>query len=564
MICCTKCSKSAIFRAHICTNRVIHIMSFTSLAFFLFLAAVFLIYFLFPVKKYQWTVLLAASYFFYLYAGAKYVFYILFTTLVTWLTALWADRIGTKSKAVLKENKAVWDKAQRKEYKKSADRKMRGIAALALVVNFGLLFFLKYGSFLTSALDSLLNLPDFSALTLKFILPLGISFYTFQSMSYVVDVYRGDVQAEKNPAKLALFISFFPQILQGPISRYNQLAPQLYAPHKAEYKRFKYGFELMLWGFFKKLVIADRAAIAIGVVTASYSSFNGTVLTFVTLLYALQLYADFSAGIDISRAVAQMLGIDMIQNFRQPYFATTLTDYWNRWHISLGAWMKDYVFYPLALSETAANVTAKLQSTRFGATKAGDHIAKVLPGTVASLIIFLIVGIWHGAGWRYILYGLWNGGIIMLSLLLAPCFQWQNRVLHIKTDSFVHKLFTILRTFVLVCLGNITDLAPTGLATVNWVKQMFTDQNLWIAWKQIGDSLILRKIDYFLLFACTILLFFVGLFREKHPELPLREALDRRSVIFQWCVVFLCIAGIVFLGVYGPGFDASEFAYMQF
>lgn len=536
-------------------------MSFLSVRFLLFVAITAVVYYLYPIKKNQWVVLLAASCSFYLFTGVKYIIYLLVTAATSYFAAVIIQNLNSVTKAALKENRQAWDKEQKKLFKEASKRKTRRIMVLALLVNFGILFILKYLNFLTETFG---NLFGFSAPVLHLILPLGISFYTFQAMGYVIDVYRGDVEAERNFGKLLLFISFFPQILQGPISRYDQLACQLYDEHHVDFTRIKYGLELMLWGYFKKLVIADRAWVAIQTVITAPESYTGTTLGFIVLLYALQLYADFSAGIDITRAVAQILGIDMIQNFRQPYFATSLTDYWNRWHISLGAWMKNYLFYPIALSQTASRVTKTIRSSRFGSTKAGAHIAVVLPGTVASLIIFLVVGIWHGAGWRYILYGIWNGGIIMLSMLLKPVFESFNRFLHVDTKSVEHHLFQIVRTFLLVCIGNITDLARGGRDCFVWLRRILFEQNPVQGFLEIQGKLGLTAYDYRLLTACTILLYVVGILRERTPQTPLRELLDRRLFLTRWIIIVCCLVAILVFGTYGPGFSASEFAYMQF
>lgn len=536
-------------------------MGLISGAFALFVIITTAVYYLFPAKKYQWTVLLATGYVFYLFSGWKYLAYILITTLTSWGSAIWIDCINAASKAVIKEHRETWEKEQKKAFKVKTGRKTRGIMILTLVLNFGILFLLKYAGILAGMAG---NRFGFSAATVKWILPLGISFYTFQAMGYVIDVYRGEIPAERNPAKFALFVSFFPQLFQGPISRYDQLAGQLFEEHYVSFNRIKYGCELILWGLFKKLVIANRAAIAIQVVTEAPDIYSGTTLGFALLLYALQLYADFSAGIDIARAVAQMLGIDMIQNFRQPYFATSLTDYWNRWHISLGAWMKNYVFYPIALSRTANRVTKSIKSCRFGKTRAGAHIANVLPGTVASLIVFLIVGVWHGAGARFILYGLWNGGVIMLSILLKPVFVWFNRILHIPVESPEHKLFQIVRTFVLVCVGNITDLARGGRDCFVWLRRILFEQQLFRGRTEIINYLGLTFADYNVLILCTALMYAVGVLRERDPQGSLRVRLDQYRFITRWTVILAGILAALVFGVYGPGFSAAEFAYVQF
>lgn len=540
-------------------------MNYTSLNFILFVALTVLVYFLFPFKKQKWTVLLVASYVFYLFAGYKYVAFILFTTVSTYLFALWINRIGLKSKETLKLNKQTWDKDKKKKFKNSIKHKKRLVMALVLVVNFGILAFLKYYNFFAGSLNDVMGMfgIGFSAPTLKLFLPLGISFYTFQSMGYIVDVYREKVAPEKNIAKLALFVSFFPQIIQGPISFYDQLAHQLYEPHKFDFTRFKYGMELILWGFFKKLIIADRAVVAINTVTADYAAYNGTTLTFTILLYALQLYADFSGGIDISRGVAQIFGIDMVDNFKRPYFAKSINDYWRRWHITLGAWLKNYLFYPLAMSNLFINASKKMKGTKFGSTKAGAHIAKVLPTSIASLIVFLVVGIWHGANWKYVAFGIWNGGIIMISILLKPVFDWVLAKLKINAQSFGYGIFQMLRTFLVVLVGYVFDVAPNFAEAMNTFKLAFVDQSFSAGWSQISE-LGLDKFDYAIIIFAMIVVFVASVIQERHSSTTIREMLDKKPFLLRYFLLFAGVMLVLVFGIYGPGYDPAAFVYMQF
>lgn len=540
-------------------------MNYTSLNFILFVALTVLVYFLFPLKKQKWTVLLVASYVFYLFAGYKYVAFILFTTVTTYLFALWINRIGVKSKETLKLNKQTWDRDKKKKFKNSIKHRKRLVMALVLVVNFGILAFLKYYNFFAGSLNDVMGMfgIGFSAPTLKLFLPLGISFYTFQSMGYIIDVYREKVAPEKNIAKLALFVSFFPQIIQGPISFYDQLAHQLYEPHKFDFTRFKYGMELILWGFFKKLIIADRAVVAINTVTADYAAYNGTTLTFTILLYALQLYADFSGGIDISRGVAQIFGIDMVDNFKRPYFAKSINDYWRRWHITLGAWLKNYLFYPLAMSNLFINASKKMKGTKFGSTKAGAHIAKVLPTSIASLIVFLVVGIWHGANWKYVAFGIWNGGIIMISILLKPVFDWVLAKLRINAQSFAYGVFQMFRTFLVVLVGYVFDVAPNFAEAMNTFKLAFVDQSFSAGWSQISE-LGLDKFDYAIIIFAMIVVFVASVIQERHSSTTIREMLDRKPFALRGLVIFAGLMLVLVFGIYGPGYDPAAFVYMQF
>ncbi|MGN1113376.1 MAG: MBOAT family O-acyltransferase [Acutalibacteraceae bacterium] len=524
-----------------------------------------LVYFLFPFKKQKWFVLLAASYVFYLFAGYKYVAFILFTTISTYLIALLLQRINTSSRAVIKRNKADWSRERKKKYKNKIKIIKRIIMALCLIANFGILAFLKYYNFFAGSLNDAMGSfgIDFSAPTLNLFLPLGISFYTFQSMGYIVDVYREKTPAQRNPLKLALFVSFFPQIIQGPISIYDQLAKQLYEPHSFDFTRFKHGIELILWGLVKKMIFADRAVIAINTVTESYGSYNGTTLAFTILLYAFQLYADFSGGIDISRGVAQIFGIDMMENFKRPYFSKDINEYWRRWHISLGNWFKNYLFYPLAMSSLFINTSKKIKNSKFGSTAAGAHIARVLPTSIASFIVFFMVGVWHGANWKYIGFGVWNGGIIMLSVLMKPVFGRIIKKLHIHARSFPYTVFQILRTFIVVLVGYVFDVAPSFEEAMRTFSLFFTDWNLSIGLEQI-NNLGLNEKDFRLIMVGALLIFVVSVIQERNDKTTIREMLDKKPFIIRWGAVFVGVMALVVFGVYGSGFNAADFVYMQF
>lgn len=540
-------------------------MSYTSLAFFIFVFFAAAIYFLFPVKKYQWTVLLAASYVFYLIAGYKYAAFIVLTTVSTYLSALWIGRIAEKAEVELKTHKSDWDREQKKAFKSKIRKSKQRVLILDTALNLGILAFLKYYNFLAGSLNDLLGLPGspFSVPTLRLFLPLGISFYTFQTIGYVVDVFRGKVQAERNPAKVALFVSFFPQIIQGPISFYDQLAKQLYAPHRFDFTRLKFGIELILWGLFKKLVIADRAYIAIKTVLGDYYGCGGTTLTFTILLYALQLYADFSGGVDISRGVCQLLGIDLAENFRRPYFATTINDYWRRWHITLGAWMKEYVFYPLALSKTFAGASKRIKASRFGSTKVGIHVARTLPTSFASLIVFFLVGVWHDANWKYVAFGLWNGGVIMLSALLEPAFVRLTQAMHLNVKHWSFVLFQVLRTFLIVFIGYVFDVASSLKDSLYTFRMMLVGQDFSRGLTEIA-ALGLSAVDFLVLIVCTAALFAVSLVQETHSGHSLRAMLNKKPFVMQYLVLLAGVMLLLIFGIYGPGYDPADFVYMQF
>lgn len=540
-------------------------MSYTSLNYALLVGAAMLLYFCFPVKRLRWTVLLAASCFFYLLTGYRYAVYLLFTIVSTFFAAQWMDRISRQAAAEETADKAAWSREEKKAFKEGVKKRKRRILTLTLLLNFGILGVLKYYNLFAGSLNTLLTAAgrDDSVPTLHLLLPLGISFYTFQSMGYLIDVYRQRVPAEKNLGKFALFVSFFPQIVQGPISIYDQLAHQLYESHDFDFTRFKHACELILWGMFKKLVIADRAVIAISAVTGDYTAYNGTTLTFILLLYALQLYADFSGGIDITRGVAQIFGISMIDNFRQPYFATSISDYWHRWHISLGEWFRNYLFYPLAMSRAFLSAGRKIKSSPIGRTRAGAHIAKVLPTSIASFVVFLLVGVWHGPNWKYVAFGIWNGGIILLSSLLKPLYAKVLETLRIQPKRFLFRLFQMGRTFLIVLVGYVFDIAPNLTQSLQTFSRILTDQSVSVGWDQIR-SLGLTKAHYGLMLLGGFIMLIVGVIHERTTNGSIREMLDRKPFLVRYGVILACILAVLYYGVWGAGYSPADFVYMQF
>lgn len=541
-------------------------MGYTTITFMIFMLLVTAAYYMFPAKKYQWTVLLVASYIFYLWASWKYAVFLLFTTFTVYFAALIMYKNSKTAKETIVLHSGEWDREQKKQYKEEMKRKRRKVLIMVLVLNFGILIFLKYFNLFAGGMNSFLEKSGMTGPIpiLHLALPLGISFYTFQSIGYLIDVYREKFEPERNPAKYALFVSFFPQIIQGPISFYDQLAHQLYAERNFSYKNLKHGTLLMLWGYFKKMVIADRAVSLIQMVAPDYAQYNGTVIFITVLVYALQLYADFSGGIDISRGFAEILGIEMAENFCRPYFAVSINDYWRRWHITLGAWMKNYVFYSLAMSKRFFKMGKNLKQ-KYGDHAIGAHIAKVLPAGIASFITFLLVGIWHGANMKYVAFGVWNGSVILLSVLMQPLFNKAIAGLHIQTQKKSWHIFQILRTFLIVLVGYMFDIGNNFSAAIDMLGRCVMDFSFDIT--QIIEQITscgMTLYDYMLLIFMTVLIFYVSLIQERHSDTTIRKLLEEKYPKFQWIVLFAGLLSIAIFGMYGPGCSAAEFVYMQF
>ncbi|MDD4844242.1 MAG: MBOAT family protein [Anaerotignum sp.] len=532
-------------------------MSFTSVQFVVFLLLVATSYFLTP-KRYRWVTLLIANYIFYFFAGPRYFIYLLATTITIYFAAVKLGDMSAKNKADFAAAKADLDKEQKKNWKANFTKRKRRVLIPAMLFNLGILAVLKYSTFVGSNLNAL-----FERLSLgiempihSFLLPLGISFYTFQSVAYLIDVYREKYEPERNLAKLALFISFFPQIVQGPIGRYNDLAEQLYRPNSFSFEKAKFGVQLMLWGAFKKLIIADRAKVIVDMVFGYPETFGGTYVAVAAFVYCIQLYGDFSGGIDIATGAAQVLGIQLEKNFLRPYLATSIPDFWRRWHISLGAWFRDYVFYPLSLSKFFMKVGKK------GRQVLGNYIGKLLPVLIPQFIIFFLIGIWHGAEWKYIAFGFYNGTLIVLGILFDQPLKKLIEKLHIRTDCFSWHLFQVLRTFILVALGKIITRAPGVSASAYLMHSMVKNWNTEVLMNGGLLKLGLDTQDLWVLLFASLVLLTISLLQESGVQI--REALSKQNLLFRWIIYLAAIFLLIMFGVYGLNYNASDFIYRGF
>lgn len=508
-------------------------MSLISMEFLIFVGIAVIGYYLIP-KRFQWIWLLIFSYIYYASSGIKILFFLLYTTITTYGTGRLLDRVNHKE---LPRNEAK-------------SRKRR-ILIGCLLLNFGMLAVLKYTNFAIENVNAIFHAGiSFQ----KLILPLGISFYTFQSMGYIIDVYWGKYEAEKNPFRFALFVSFFPQLLQGPIGRFDRLARQLYEQHSFDLLKAQYALQLMLWGFFKKLVLADRAAVVVNQVFQNYTQYSGVTNIVAVLMYSIQLYMDFSGGMDVVMGVAALFGVELDQNFKRPYFATSITDFWHRWHITLGTWMKDYIFYPVSLSKWMGKF-GKWSKKAFG-----KKTGRVVPICVANIIVFLVVGIWHGAAWKYIAYGLYNGLIIAISSLLAPLYRKGFEKFHINPKSGAWHVVQILRTFLLVNISWYFDMAVSLSAAFAMMKSTVTGFSLATLTDGSLMMLGLDKLDYMILAMGCLVVFLISFLKEK--GIQIRASLGRKPLVIRWAVYGMLVFGIPMFGYVMT--TTGGFIYAQF
>lgn len=529
-------------------------MPFTSLNFLVFIVCLFVVYFILHklCPKFQWAALLVASYVFYLSSSPEYVIFLLLSTLTTWGASILMGRENTRFDAKIKQAGDI-TRDEKKKLRKESDSKKRLWLVLALVINIGVLVFLKYTNFLVSTVGSILSLE--TARIEWLILPLGISFYTFQAVGYCVDVYRGVTEPEKNPLKYALYVSFFPQISQGPIGKYTDLAPQLYTPHAFDYDAFIRGAERIIIGYFKKMVVADNLATFIGNVYSEPAEHSGLMLAFATLLYAFQLYADFSGYMDIALGISSCMGIKLAENFETPYFSTSIAEFWRRWHISLGTWFREYLYYPVLRSRVISGLGKKL--SKEGKKKLSRNLTTV----IGLFVTWLLIGFWHGSEWKFVVYGLYHGMFVILASFLGDFYAKTRKLAHVNENSGLWKAFQVARTFFIVWVGYVlfraSSLSDAMLIYKRICSSAFFENPL--------KGLLTDEtgIAYWLLIAVSLLIcFIIEIVDEK--KIGFVSWLGKTKLPVRWIVLYILLFGIIIFGVYGSGVDVGGFLYEQF
>ncbi len=529
-------------------------MLFTSYHFIGFLIVLFLLYYSIP-KKYQWQLLLLASYFFYAFAGMQFLLYIGVTTISTWYAGIRIEQVKQQYTEYRKLHKAEMTKEEKKSHKQAEKKKQRFWLLLCLFFNFGILAVVKYTNFTISNINYFLNLAGRAPLGfLSLALPMGISFYTFQSMGYLIDVYRGTSLPEKNLGKFALFVAFFPQLVQGPISRFSDLSKSLFAEHVFDKKQILFGLERILWGFFKKLVLADRIVAGVNTIIHEPETYQGIYVFIGMLFYAYELYADFTGGIDITIGAAQVLGVSVKENFERPYFSKSIKEYWRRWHITMGTWFTDYIFYPVSVS------TPMLKLSRFSRTHFGEAVGKRVPVYCSTILVWFTTGIWHGASWNFIVWGLMNCLVIMVSQELEPFYRWFHKKFAVR-EKWLFRAFQVVRTILLMSALRMFDCYRDVPLTFRMFGNMLTNHNFYVLWNGGLLNLGLTSADYVILLIGLVILLAVSL--EQRRE-SVREVFYRKPVLVQTMVVYVLFFAVLIFGAYGIGYDASQFIYNQF
>lgn len=528
-------------------------MSITSLTFIAFCFITVLMYYIVPYK-FRWIWILIANMIFYLCAGVREVVYILLASFISWMGCKIITKIHAQESSFIKEHKSELSKEERRIIKNKYKVKRKRILIAMIVLILGQLVLLKYNGFILRNVNAVFHTDYFG---LNLVIPFGISFYTVFCIGYCVDVYRGQYDAEYNLLKHIAVITFFPCITQGPIERYDHLSEQIFAENKFDIHLIMSGIQLMLWGFFKKLVIADNLSIAANAVFYDDTgTYRGLYIFIAAVLYAIQLYADFSGYTDIVRGLSEMLGISLVENFDSPYLSRDIAEFWRRWHMSLGTWFKDYIFYP-ALRSNWCMKLGEWSGKRFSRV-----VSDNLTTTAGLMINWLLIGIWHGPHWKYVAYGLYYGLIMIFSKWMKPIYESIIKTLKINTKCFSYRLFQTLRTFLIVCFGYILFCAETVKDFVRLVKNMVLHINPWIL---VDGGIFKMGIDQkqaFVLMVSVIILFMVDVLHSRGIEI--RKELAGQNTAFRWFLLYSVMFVIMIFGAYGPEYDASNFIYQGF
>lgn len=519
-------------------------MTITSFSYFLFIVIAVILYYVLP-KNAQWIELLVASIVFYILAGTPITYlYLVLSTLMAWCVT------------------SALDKYRKKYGELASSKRLRVMITLSIVVNIVLWLVMKGSSFIEDT-QSLLGVFFPKVVSVEMIhltAALGMGYYTLQIISYILDCYWGTVEVQKNPLKLLLFASFFPQMTTGPISHYKDLTV-LYEKHIFLYKNIAHGTQRILWGLFKKLVVAERAGILVNSVWADLATYNGMYAWMALLIYPIQMYADFSGCMDIVLGTAELFDIKLVENFNNPFFSRTSQEFWQRWHISLGVWAKDYVLYPLLKSKGMVKLSKKLKK------KYGKNMGKFLSTSIGMFILWLVMGGWHGA-FKYIVgVSLWYWIVLMLGELCEPFSKKLVQKFGFKVESFGWHFFQSVRTYLIYAIGaaffRASDI-KSGFSFIGILISTFTKEN-WNPWILFDGSILNLGVAYkdinILLFA-LVLMFIVAILREKYGYA--RIWLDNQPVIFRWIIYIGLFYAVLMLGVYGPNYIASNFIYGDF
>ena len=519
----------------------------------LFLPASLALYRVMPQRGRR-AVLLGMSFLFFWAVSGKLLVYLLFSILSMHHMCLWLTDLQLSAAQALE----AAPKEDRRALRTAFRRRQRQVLTFAILLQLGMLVGLKYSPFFAVNLNNLLQLLHlpWQVTVPKLLLPMGISFYTMQAMSYLFDVYRQKIQADRNLFRLALYMSFFPQIMEGPICRYEQTAQQLWSAPPITRRNFALGLQRCLYGLMKKVIVADRLNLFIQTVFTQYENYEGFVIALAAVGYTIQLYMDFSGTMDLAVGTGQILGFHLPENFRQPFFSKSISEFWQRWHITLGAWFKDYIFYPVSMSGPLKKLTGRARK------RLGNHFGPLVAGTIALFLVWVCNGLWHGAAWSYLFFGMYHFACILLGNLTGPYAKACKKKLHISPTNKPYQVFQIVRTGLLVCIGELFFRANGLQAGLEMFGKMIRTFSLDTLFDRTAFTIGIDKMDWLIVAAMLVVIFLVSLQRERGK--PAGPRFWETYILPRYGLCCLMLLAVILFGAYGYGYVPLEPIYAGF
>ncbi len=519
---------------------------------FFFFPLVILGYYLLP-KRVKPLYLLFCSYVFFFLISKKLILFVFLSSLSIYLAGIWMKKMNERRDCQLQN----MEKEEKKIFKEKYKQKKKLILIGTILFNLSFLFFFKYLNFFMTIVNKVFQFIsiDISFPWVKRLAPIGISFYTLQAISYLIDVYREKIKPEDNLFKVMLYLSFFPTIMEGPIARYTEVKDDIYQGKKITYHNLCFGYQRILYGLFKKLIIADRLNIFVKLAFQRVDIYSGATLALGVIFYTIMLYMEFSGTMDVVIGSAEVFDIKLPENFRQPFFSKNISEFWSRWHITLGLWFKDYIFYPVSLSKPVKKLSTSVRK------KMGNKVSSLLMGAIALFAVWSLNGLWHGAGWTFIFFGYYHFILILLGNIFTPYIIKLCEVWHINRKSFFYQFFQIIKTTILVFIGELFFKAPTLTVAFTMIRKIFTQFSVSKLSKEIL-KLGLDSKDFIIILLALLVVFVISLFKER--GFHIRQKIEQQPIVLRWTLYYALILGIVIFGAYGPGYIPVAPIYADF
>lgn len=525
----------------------------TSVYLVLFLPLSLLAYQITPQKK-RWITLLTCNYLFFWLISGKLVLYLIGTTLFVHYIGVWL----TWTRVQCKQTVSGMTKAESTEIRKKYKKREKIILAAGITGLLSILIYLKYYNFFVTNINHFLSVTgsDFSLKSETFLIPIGISFYTLQAIGYMTDVYWKKEEVYHHPGKIALFLSFFPQIMEGPISLYGQTAENLWSGNSLKSENLADGIIRIFWGLFKKIIIADRLYLLVQEIFGHSENYYGIMVVIGAIAYTVQLYMEFSGCMDIILGSGKMFGITLPENFRQPFFSKNAAEFWRRWHITLGVWFKTYMFYPVSVSAIVK------KWNKFGRKHLNKYITKLGVSAMALFPVWLCNGLWHGARWSYIFYGMYYFVILMFGIAVEPLREKIINFFHINEHAVWFRILQMLKTWVIIFTGEMFFRAESLTTGMRMFKSIFVGTGIW----QILDGKLvscgLDVADYGAVIGGCIVVFIVSIVKEK--QLLGQNGVKQLAIVPRWVLYYGLIFAVLIFGAYGIGYQQVDMIYAGF